>query len=329
MKLCLVSPYEPRFVGLGNYVKALLPSLLGFGGVDRLVVLSDTDAAATRAFGGRLELQPAWDPESPLALSQIVRALQREQPDVAWFNTGLICGRNPLANMARLYVPVLARRRGIHSVVTLHHMMEAEPLNLLGVRHSPIHRAAGHLATRWQFKADRVCLTLRRYVALAEQTYKAKNAVHIPHHTFGLPPATTRTGTARRLLFFGVMAPYKGIDVLLDAFSRARKVLPALELRLAGARHPRFDGQVVDRSPLPGVCWLGAVPERRVDQLMRWADVVVVPSLASTGSSSVIHRAAAHGKTIVASAIPDFMALAQDEHIAMELVEPGNPGILS
>lgn len=57
---------------------------------------------------------------------------------------------------------------------------------------------------------------------------------------------------------------------------------------------------------------------------MSWCDVVVVPSLASTGSSSVIHRAAAYGKPVVASDLPDFRALVDEEGLAIEFVPAGD-----
>jgi glycosyltransferase involved in cell wall biosynthesis len=236
--------------------------------------------------------------------------------------------------MARLCAPALARRMGFPSVTTLHHLLEAQPLNTLGISNSPAHRLAGNLATRLVFAVDRACLPLRRYVNLAQSVYGKFNLTYIPHHVFH-PVEEKQTdqraeGRGTRLLSFGFLAPYKGIDVLLCAYEAARRSRPELRLRIAGGTHPRFPGfsERWMRDPVPGMTWLGQVPDAEVHRLMAWADVLVAPNLAATGSSSVIHRAAALGKTIVASDIPDFRALADEEQLAIEFVPPADPEAL-
>ncbi|MHB8620550.1 MAG: glycosyltransferase [Chloroflexota bacterium] len=338
MKLCVVTPFPPRFLALGNYAWALLPEIAAQPEVQETVVLADTGAAAwagtslgTGSASGSVRVVPCWDPEAPRVLSQIAAAIRSERPDLVWFNTGFIIGRRPLPNLARLAAPALCARWGIPSVVTLHHLLEAEPLGKLDLPKWPLQRQAGRFATKLLFKADRVCLTLRRYVDLARRAYSAANLVHVPHHVFAPPRHAPVSSPPVRLLTFGTLAPYKGIDVLLEAHAVLSGRISSLELRLAGGAHPRFPG-LAERLGLatrPGLAWLGEQPEEAIDGLMAWADVVVVPSLASTGSSSVIHRAAARGKVIVASDLPDFRALVDEEGMAIELVPPGDAAALA
>jgi glycosyltransferase involved in cell wall biosynthesis len=202
--------------------------------------------------------------------------------------------------------------------------MESTSLEQLKAGRSPVHRWAGRLATRRQFAAHRVCFTLDRYVQLARAHYGVQNAVHVPHHVFAPPRRHRVAKRGTRLLYFGLQAPFKGVDVLLDAFHAARLALPDLRLDLAGGRHPRFGGIAAARESGAGIAWHGQVSDEAADRLVAGADVVVVPSLASPGASSVIHRAAAQGKAIVASDLPDYRALAAEQGFAVEFCPPGD-----
>jgi glycosyltransferase involved in cell wall biosynthesis len=53
------------------------------------------------------------------------------------------------------------------------------------------------------------------------------------------------------------------------------------------------------------------------------ARVVVLPYTATTGSSSVLHRAAAFGRPMVASDLPDMRAVADEENLLVNYAPPG------
>lgn len=201
VKLAIVSPYPPRFLAFGNYARAFLPYLRTCG-FDQVVVLADAATRAQRLRGG-IDIKPAWNPDSPSVLNEMVRAVDAEKPQVVWFNSGLMLGPHPLANLARGMAPTFVRKRGIPTVVTLHNLIEGGPLGPLGAGSSPAHRLAGRLATRLQLNADRVCLTLRRYVDIVQATYGVSNLTYVPLHVYrGARDMPVRTG-APRLLVFG------------------------------------------------------------------------------------------------------------------------------
>jgi glycosyltransferase involved in cell wall biosynthesis len=125
------------------------------------------------------------------------------------------------------------------------------------------------------------------------------------------------------VLFFGLLRPYKGLEVLLDAWrgiegaelwivGRPRVALEPLRAR--APRGVRFVPRFVQDSELPAY--------------FRRADIVVVP-YASTERfdfSGVMATALAFGRPTVASAVGGFSELA--EAGAAQLVAPGDPSAL-
>src|SRR5690606_10174885 len=107
------------------------------------------------------------------------------------------------------------------------------------------------------------------------------------------PELLPETGSGE-LLFFTTLAPYKGLELLLEAFTRLRREFPHLRLRIAGTAHVRFPnyGQELRAqfNGTQGVQWLGQVAEDDVKELFRRSELVVLPYAASTGSSSVLYQ---------------------------------------
>ncbi|MBD0339254.1 MAG: glycosyltransferase, partial [Thermoleophilia bacterium] len=103
-------------------------------------------------------------------------------------------------------------------------------------------------------------------------------AVRIPHGTFDAPPATPiEPPRGRRLLFFGLIRRYKGLDVLV----RALAAIPDATLVVAGdpldpvepVRALAEELGVSER-----IEWrLGYLPEDEVGALMREATLAVLP----------------------------------------------------
>ena len=155
----------------------------------------------------------------------------------------------------------------------------------------------------------------------------------IPHGAFDhltrlpaeqpLPPELRDVATPV-ILCFGLVRPYKGVDVLLEAFAGIEGAelwvvgLPHLDmapLHAAAERAPgrvRFVERFVDDAELPAFfrrADVVALPHRRIDQ------------------SGVLSAALAFGKPIVLSAVGGFAEVAGD-HGAAVAVPPGDPGSL-
>ena len=151
----------------------------------------------------------------------------------------------------------------------------------------------------------------------------------IPHGAFDymtrLPseaplPAELEGADGPVILFFGLLRPYKGLDVLLDAFTQ----LDGAELWIAGK--PRMDIAPLREKAGRARGRVRFVPrfitDDEIPALMRRADVVVLPYLEAE-QSGVLYTGLAFGKPMVVSAIGGFTEVAQ-EHGAIRLVPPGD-----
>lgn len=126
------------------------------------------------------------------------------------------------------------------------------------------------------------------------------------------------------ILCFGVLRPYKGVDVLIDAFDGIEGAelwivgRPWMDVEPLRAAAARVGGTVrfVDRF----------VAEDELPAYFRRADVVALP-YRDIDQSGVLYTALAFGKAIVASAIGGFAEVAND-HGALVPVPPGDPDAL-
>ncbi len=154
----------------------------------------------------------------------------------------------------------------------------------------------------------------------------------IPHGDEGiyqdgeLPSAE---GTAESVLFFGTLARYKGLEVLVEAFELVRRQRPAARLVVAGAQAD------VDVTALRTAAArignidlrIGYVPVADVSSLFETARLVVAPYLVAN-QSGVIHLAQGFARPVVASDVGDLGDAVQHGETGL-LVPPGDPAALS
>jgi glycosyltransferase involved in cell wall biosynthesis len=124
------------------------------------------------------------------------------------------------------------------------------------------------------------------------------------------------------ILSFGVLRPYKGVDVLLDAF---REIDGGAELWIVGRPWMAIDPLRAAAAEAGGTVRFvdRFVSEAELPAYFRRADVVALP-YRSIDQSGVLYTALAFGKAIVASALGGFREVG-DEHGAVRLVPPGDP----
>ncbi len=126
------------------------------------------------------------------------------------------------------------------------------------------------------------------------------------------------------VLFFGLLRPYKGVDVLLRAFAR----LKGAELWIVG--NPRMDVEPLRRlaAEAPGrVRFLTRfVEDAEIPAIMRRADILALP-YRDIEQSGVLYAGLAFGKPMVLSAVGAFPEVAEGG--VARLVPPGDPAALS
>ena len=120
------------------------------------------------------------------------------------------------------------------------------------------------------------------------------------------------------VLFFGLLRPYKGLDVLLEAWEG----IDGAELWVVGM----LRGVELPSPPPPGVRFEPRfVADAEIPALFRRADVLVLP-YREIDQSGVLFTALAFGKPLVLSAVGGFPEVAAAG--AAVLVPPGDPAAL-
>jgi glycosyltransferase involved in cell wall biosynthesis len=325
VRICAVTSFPPTVTGVADYGHLLVEEFARIPRVEHITVVADRAAGALeRETADRLEIRRVWSRDGADVFSAIDRAIATSRADVVWFNLGLtMFGTRPTAVTA-MFAPLAARLRGRRTVVTLHEVPALADLGALGIGRIK-GRLAGAGILRVLLGADAVVVTLERYRAHLERALGAGNVTHI---ALGVWDASERADEPAEdtVLVFGTFGPHKDPGLVARAVARLRESGRAVRLVVAGADHPRHPGYMQRcRASLDvDAAWHGYVPRAELPSLFAGATVVAVPAYASTGSSGVIHRAIGHGRAVLASDLPDFRALAQEEDLALDWYAPGD-----
>ena len=138
-------------------------------------------------------------------------------------------------------------------------------------------------------------------------------AAHPPVAFGAVAPPDAHPGP-RRVLSFGRLLPYKGLDLLAEAL-RLLGPCPDLELRVVG-QGPESAALAALRA-LPGVTvenrW---VPEDEIGALLGWSDIVVLP-YREASQSGVAAAALAAGRRVVATRVGGLAGQLANEPLAV------------
>jgi len=329
MNLVIVTPYPPTLTGIGQYGYHVSRVLAQSGAFSSITVLTGAAQGIPRPVShGPITVETAWRQESLDAAESILARLDQLKPDLVWYNLGAsIFGRQPLANLANFVRLGLGWGCAYPSVVTLHELIQLADLHALNAPGGRLARFGAGLFMNVASRADAICLTSRRYVDWFAAHRPNLTCFHIPIGAYAAPELLPEPPDPE-LLFFTTHAPFKGLEVLLSAYRSLLARHPALRLTIAGAEHPRFPGYLEDvrlrSTDLAGIRWLGPVPEERVRTLFEQSQIVVLPYRASTGSSSVAFQAAAWGRPLVVSDIPEMGSLADENGLDVRFFHNGS-----
>lgn len=211
--------------------------------------------------------------------------------------------------------------RGVPTVLTAHDVLPREPRagQLRAQRrlyervdHVVVHSAHGAARLTRELGIDPARVTVIPHGAF---THLASVEARLP------PELATDPGTPVVALP-GLLRPYKGIDVLLDAWRRFGADPPG-ELWIVGM--PRMPLPAADELP-PGVRLVARfVDDAELAGVLRRADVVVLP-YRQIDQSGVLYAALGLGRPLLLSAVGGFPELAETG--AAQLVAPEDPPAL-
>ena len=244
-------------------------------------------------------------PTMPFRTARLSAQLRTLKPDLA------ICAMPAALD---LVMATALRRAGVPYYVVVHdadpHPGDGIPLQM------PLQRALIRGADGLIALTDHVADRLR---ALGQVGSRHMVMSTLPPFIFGAPPPAPGThGGKLRLLSFGRLLPYKGLDLLADALTRIGPDA-GIETRVVG-NGP--DSAVLDQlRALPGVTvenrW---VPEDEVGSLLAWSDALVL-SHREASQSGVAAAAVAARRWVVATRVGGITEQLRDEPLA-RLCEP-------
>ncbi len=225
--------------------------------------------------------------QGPMTIMQLSRQLRRLDPRFA------VCA---MPGPLDLLMVIALHRAGIPAAVIVHDA-ESHP----GDRVPLLHTSQRALLRR----ADLV-IVLSTHVAAklrANGSLRAGMPVvvaSLPALSFGAVTPPGAHGGPRRLLYFGRLRAYKGLDLLAEAL-RSIGPPPDIEVRVVG-NGPESAALAALRD-LPGVKvekrW---VPEDEINRLLNWADVVVLP-YREASQSGIAPTALATGRRVIATRV--------------------------
>jgi len=324
INLVAISPFPPNITGISQYGYHISRNLAQSGLFKRITVLAGAQSSKHSPVGNHpsLSIKYAWQPDRMNIIPAILTEIKDLKPDLVWYNLGAsVFGRSPLANLMGFMSLSLVKSAGIPTLVTLHELVELTDLTTLRAPGGIFARQGAHLLTHLATQADVVCLTMRRYVNWFSIHRPKVSCVHIPIGAYRKPEILPELDSPA-LLVFTMLAPFKGLEILLAAYRSLLPFYPSLKLTIAGTEHPRFPGYENslrnEFGSIPGLSWPGQVPEDQVPALFSRAQIVVLPYTATTGSSSVMYQSAALGRAMVASDLPEIRSVANERGLEIE-----------
>ncbi len=333
MRLVVVSKYSPSVEGIAEYGRFIVRALAARSDVERITVIANWDGSKEQEAGGSVEVRRVWRADDARQAVWILREIVALKPDVVWYNVGLTMFGGTAWAASGFLLPALTRRLGIRSVVTLHEH-RIDQLAAIGVRDGILLRTGLRVTRGLLLMSDVVCVTTRQHRRYLENIRLPGRAqvVHIPLCGYESPRLETGREPATVVVLTS-HAPHKGLPTLIEAFRRVRRHLPTARLVVAGIDHPRFPGYLHQMrrhyASEPGVEWVGPVESHRVLSTLCRATVVVAPYLVATGSSATIHQAVSLGRPVVATDLPEFRSMAEEEDLWLEFVPRGDPDSLA
>jgi glycosyltransferase involved in cell wall biosynthesis len=330
MKICLVTSFPPSRDALNEYGFHIASELQRIPGIT-LSILGDEYSPVQPELDG-FSVNRCWKFNSLSNPWRLLQAIRKEKPDVVWFNLGFASfGGSPPPAFLGIAIPSLARLAGFYTHVTLHQLMETVNLDDAGVRFPLLYKLGGVLATHIVLFANSVSVMLPAYRSVLVEKY-GRGSVYVRRHGIfsarpEYPDLGLRGNPEHRILAFGKWGTYKRLEPMLEAFKQVAREIPEARLIIAGTDHPKTPGYLQSIKAKLGsrsdVIFTGYVAEEDIPQLFQSSSVAVLPYTSSAGSSGIAHLACTYGVPIVASDIPDFRRLADEEGLAIDFFPAG------
>lgn len=344
MKLAVVTAFPPSKVTLNEYGYHLVKNFVQKEEVSELVLMSDkTEAPKQLDFENseKITVNECWSFNSYTNFFSIIRQVIKEKPETVLFNLQFVkFGDKKIPAALGLLLPMVLRLLGFKTMVLMHNILEQVDLENAGFTSNKIaqkvYNFIGTTLTRCILKANRVSVTINKYVDVLNAKYKTKNVVLIPHGTFESikEPNFDLPAGPKQIMAFGKFGTYKKVEILIDAVIEIRKTnQEPIEVVIAGTDSPNTPGylQAVKEkyAHVEGIIFTGYVEENDVERIFSDSTIVAFPYTSTTGSSGVLHQAGSYGKAVVMPDLGDLALLVEEEGYKGEFFNPTSSSSLA
>ena len=337
MKIAVVTAFPPSKVTLNEYGYHLVKNFVQKEEISKLILLCDkTEAPKQLDFENKekVKVNECWTFNSYRSIFSIVRQVVKEKPDTILFNLQFVkFGDKKIPAALGLLLPMILRFLGFKTMVLMHNILEQVDLQQAGFTSNKlaqfIYNFIGTTLTRCILKANKVAVTINKYVTVLNAKYKSDNVVLIPHGTFESikQPNFDLPSGSKKIMAFGKFGTYKKVEILIEAVQEIRKQnKEAIEVVIAGTDSPNTPGylQSVQEkyANVEGITFTGYVAENDVERIFTESTIVVFPYTSTTGSSGVLHQAGSYGKAVVMPDLGDLALLVEEEGYKGEFFNP-------
>ena len=337
MKIAVVTAFPPSKVTLNEYGYHLVKNFVQKDEVSELVLICDkTEAPKQLDFDNseKVTVNECWSFNSYTTLFSILKQVIKEKPETILFNLQFVkFGDKKIPAALGLLLPMILRLLGFKTMVLMHNILEQVDLEKAGFTSNKIaqyvYNFIGTTLTRCLLKANKVSVTINKYVDVLNAKYKTKNVVLIPHGTFesvkdvdfNLPAGP------KKIMAFGKFGTYKKVEILIEAVIEIRKNnKEAIEVVIAGTDSPNTPGYLQSvkekYAHVEGITFTGYVEEHDVERIFTESAIVAFPYTSTTGSSGVLHQAGSYGKAVVMPDLGDLALLVEEEGYKGEFFNP-------
>ncbi len=305
------STHSKKTVGVASYTKILLVALKKSYPILRIRVLAEIFEKPNDYEEDGLTIHRVWNRSSlksiPTLFISIIR--HKSKPLLIALESYMI--GSPFYTLLFLITLLLARMLGSNSVILMHQVVK----DFRQLEKNPIKATLLNIANTI---FNTLVLWSNKKIIVFEEEFRSylnnnKKVIVIPHFVPEVP-MISKEAACKKLnlnqkvsycLYFGFLAPYKGIDLLIDAWPARTTTL-----LIAGGPNPnhirnhslqRFADMIKTKAKNKNIHVTGFVPEDKFYDYFAAADVVIFPYRSFISSSGPLSFAIAFQKPFLLS----------------------------
>ena len=335
----MISPFPPKgeqtveFSALAGYTKTLL-SCFRYSDKDKIVVLAQRNSKKKEFFGNleNYKVSYVWRYNTPLCFIDIISEIIRDNIKFVHLQHEVfVFGRNqyiyPYLNILLL---LILRLLGVKIVTTVHAVLL---LNSIDSKFSSSNRISAppfltKIGLKIMYKgicnfSNEVIVHNEKLKKTLQSDYgiKEEKITVIPHplykYEFSSDKLKNAVGgllkeTDKVVLFFGFLAPYKGLDLLIKSATSKEMIKSGIYFLIIGSTPKRYSEDVEYISWLDSlkekskintkIIWLHKyIPDKEIGKYFKIADLVVIPYSEAMSASGPLSIAVYYEKPVLVS----------------------------